>query len=260
MTPQWDKRIQRARELASQYTAAAQVLGFYAEVASFQKDIYDAATRDGLSPDPSRPLREQFAMPWLSNRLPLLFDLVEKKGPAGLAKAARELKQQPRAWDTLLATQAEGQEVTQQFFVRACTQPFAEYLVSRSNAQWTGYTGSTCPLCNGKLQVGVLRPEGEGAKRSLVCSVCATEWDFRRILCPFCGEEDPAKLPRFSAADEFPHVYVEACDTCKRYFKTVDLSINGLAIPLVDEIAAASLDVWAAEHGYQKIELNLMGL
>jgi formate dehydrogenase maturation protein FdhE len=40
----------------------------------------------------------------------------------------------------------------------------------------------------------------------------------------------------------------------------VDLTINGLAVPLVDEIAAAALDLWAVEHGYQKIELNLMGL
>jgi formate dehydrogenase maturation protein FdhE len=42
--------------------------------------------------------------------------------------------------------------------------------------------------------------------------------------------------------------------------KSVDLTVNGLAIPLVDEIAAAPLDLWAAEQGYQKIELNLMGL
>jgi hypothetical protein len=33
-----------------------------------------------------------------------------------------------------------------------------------------------------------------------------------------------------------------------------------LAIPLVDEIAAAALDLWAVEHGYTKIELNLVGL
>ena len=25
---------------------------------------------------------------------------------------------------------------------------------------------------------------GDGGKRSLICSLCATEWDFRRIVCP----------------------------------------------------------------------------
>jgi len=33
----------------------------------------------------------------------------------------------------------------------------------------------------------------------------------------------------------------------------------GLAAPLVDEIDAAPLDLWAREHGYSKIELNLLG-
>jgi len=30
--------------------------------------------------------------------------------------------------------------------------------------------------------------------------------------------------------------------------------------PLVDEIDAAALDIWAREHGYKKIELNLVGV
>ncbi len=33
----------------------------------------------------------------------------------------------------------------------------------------------------------------------------------------------------------------------------------GIAVP-VDEVAGASLDLWALERGYQKIELNLVGL
>jgi len=30
----------------------------------------------------------------------------------------------------------------------------------------------------------ILRGEGDGAKRSLVCSLCAMEWDFRRLFVP----------------------------------------------------------------------------
>jgi formate dehydrogenase maturation protein FdhE len=40
----------------------------------------------------------------------------------------------------------------------------------------------------------------------------------------------------------------------------VDLTRLGFAVPLVDEVATAALDVWAREHGYKKIELNLVGL
>jgi formate dehydrogenase maturation protein FdhE len=55
-------------------------------------------------------------------------------------------------------------------------------------------------------------------------------------------------------------VRIEACDTCKHYLKGVDLTRLGFAVPIVDEIDAASLDLWAREHGYKKIELNLVGI
>jgi formate dehydrogenase maturation protein FdhE len=40
----------------------------------------------------------------------------------------------------------------------------------------------------------------------------------------------------------------------------VDLTRLGLAAPLVDEVYAAPLDLWAGEHGYSKVELNLVGV
>jgi len=258
--PDWEERIRRARELAAQYPSAAQVLDFYAEIAAFQKHVFDAVAAENLPPDPVRPLAEQLVRPAALKCFPALVDLVEKKGPPGLAQAARELRHQGAdQWRALLDSQADGFDPARQFFARAYLQPVAGYLARDSEVQISGYSGSVCPVCGARPQLSVLRPEGDGGKRSLVCSRCTTEWEFRRVLCPNCAEEDPAKLPRFSA-DEFPHVRVEACDTCKRYLKSVDLTINGLAVPLVDEIAAASLDLWAAEHGYGKIELNLMGL
>jgi FdhE protein len=257
--PDWEKRIRRARDLAAQYPAAAEVLSFYGEIAAFQREVFEATAAENLHADPMRPLGEQLVQPAALSRFSALLELVERKGPAGLAKAARELRQQgPDQWRALLESPPDGDQ-TRRFFARACLQPVAEYLAFDSKLHFSGYTGTLCPVCGGKPQLGVLRPEGEGGKRSLVCSGCATEWNFRRILCPNCAEEDPLKLPRFSA-EEFPHVRVEACDACKRYLKSVDLTLNGLAVPLVDEIAAAPLDLWAAEHGYQKIELNLTGL
>jgi len=258
----WEKRIQRARELGGQYPAAAQMLGFYAEIAEFQKQIFDALTRAELHFDPARPLREQVVPSAVIDRFPAFIGLVEKKGPSGLANAARELRQRgPEHWRALLDPRPVGDhpDPTHSFFARACLQPVAEYLALDSGAELSGHSEARCPMCGSRPQLAVIRPEGQGGKRSLECSWCLAEWEFRRILCPYCAEEDNAKLPRFSAA-EFPHVRVEACDTCKHYLKSVDLTVNGLAVPVVDEIAAASLDLWAAEHGYEKIEFNLMGL
>jgi FdhE protein len=100
---------------------------------------------------------------------------------------------------------------------------------------------------------------GDGGARSMVCSFCLAEWNFRRIICPGCGEEDNRKLPVFTASD-FDYVRVECCDTCKTYIKGVDLTKNGRAEPVVDELASAPLDLWAREHGYAKLQSNLLGM
>lgn len=92
-----------------------------------------------------------------------------------------------------------------------------------------------------------------------MCSACLTIWPFRRVVCANCGEERPDKLGVFQSP-AFDHVRIEACDTCWHYIKGIDLTRLGLAIPLVDEVAAAALDLWAMEQGYTKIELNLVGL
>ena len=64
---------------------------------------------------------------------------------------------------------------------------------------------------------------GDGGKRSLICALCATEWEYRHIVCPACGEEDVDKLPVYTAegSKEISHVRVEACDTCRHYIKTI---------------------------------------
>jgi FdhE protein len=86
-----------------------------------------------------------------------------------------------------------------------------------------------------------------------------SSWEFRRVVCAACGEENPARLSYFQT-NEYEHVRIEACDSCKHYIKGVDLTRLGFAEPLVDDVATAALDLWAVEKGYTKIELNLVGL
>lgn len=62
------------------------------------------------------------------------------------------------------------------------------------------------------------------------------------------------------AAEGFDHLRVEACATCRHFIKTIDLKKNGRAVPVVDELAAIPLSLWAAENGYTKVSANLLGL
>jgi Protein involved in formate dehydrogenase formation len=102
------------------------------------------------------------------------------------------------------------------------------------------------------------RREGDGAKRQMMCSFCLQDWDFRRIYCPACGEEDEKKLPVY-VAEQFPHIRVEVCETCKVHLRTIDLTTNGNAVPVVDDLAAIPLSLWGQEQGYTRLHPNLLG-
>ena len=150
------------------------------------------------------------------------------------------------------------EDLTVQFFCRVFLQPYAEHARGRTEPAGSGET-ALCPFCGRKPVAGVLREEGLGGKKWLLCSFCLGEWEFRRLLCPACGQADPARLAVYTT-DEFPQVRVDACQACKVYTKTVDVTRDGQAVPLVDEIAGAALDLWAGRQGYNKLELNLVGL
>jgi len=192
--------------------------------------------------------------------------VVEQNGPSPLREAARELRDGGEdAHFQLLTVFWNGSEPgallpgPNDFFARAFLQPYAAAIRSRSSMRWSGPTPYPCPFCKRKPGLGVLRPLGDGGQRSLVCSFCLAEWEFRRIVCPGCGEENHAKLPVYTA-EELKHVRVEACDSCRSYIKTVDLTKSGLAEPVVDEMASIPLDLWAQKQGYTKLQCNLLQL
>jgi FdhE protein len=269
----WVARIERAEELSLKYPFAAEILLFYKQVASFQRG-FDArlrANRDLMARIRGvTPLREQLNLDALLPELPAFLDLVSKAAPAPLAAhagqpAASGIDAQPQ-WEDILKTYWEngGRFETelddlQTFCAQAFLQPYAELIVAHREVPPPVARRMACPLCAGAPHLGVMRPEGDAAKRLLQCSFCATEWDFTRIVCPACGEEDEKKVC-FYSANGFEHIRVEACDSCKTYLLSVDLTKNGRAVPVVDEIAAVPLNLWARESGYSKLHPNLMGM
>jgi hypothetical protein len=50
-------------------------------------------------------------------------------------------------------------------------------------------------------------------------------------------------------AQQFEYVRVEACETCRSYLKSIDLTNNGLAVPEVGDLASTPLTLWAEESG-----------
>ena len=262
MKETWATLIERAEYLAAKSEATKELLSFYAKLLRAQKRIYDSLrSRKGWLP--TGVLEDDLSV--VRTLLPDLLRVVEAHGPAALAEEARTLLRTDVAEiDEMMLVQWRA-PTDVRFFPKAFLQPYARWLAEsggRPRDRVFERHESRCPFCGGRPQVSFLQVKevsAESGNRDLICATCLTAWPFRRVVCAYCCEERPTKLGYFHSP-EFAHIRVEACDTCNRYIKGVDLTRLGLAIPLVDEIAAAPLDVWAQEHGYTKIELNLVGL
>jgi formate dehydrogenase accessory protein FdhE len=263
----WQQRIRRAEQLAEQHPFAAEILAFYVHIAGFQQKLSQRLQSVSV-PAGQIPalLSGQPEFPELLNSFPQFLSLVEEKAPVRFAQTGRELHDSSATdWSELLnhcwsANDNDGPpDAPQDFLAFAFLQPYAEFVRSRVPLHLEGYTHSLCPFCSRKPVLGILRQQGDGGRRSLLCGFCLTEGEFRRIVCASCGEENHAKLPVYTA-ESFPYIRVECCDACHTYIKSIDLTKNGLAVPLVDELASLPLDLWAQEHGYEKLHPNLFGM
>ena len=277
----WDRRIRRATDLTSTYPFAAQGLKYYTRLATFQKGLYgEVAKALANSPKVSadRPLRDELDLFLLLPHFSRFLSFVREIAPtpigeaaAGLARAGTPAWQhaiedfwhgEPDTWLTPDSQQFEAGPSTaissDRLLAWIFLQPYAEYLADHRESMTVDGAPSTCPVCGGRPITGVLRSEGDGARKSLICMLCAHEWNFRRVYCPSCGEEREPQMA-FYSAPEIAHVRVDVCDTCHTYLKSVDLTKMGLAVPVVDELATLPLDIWAQEHGYEKLQINLLG-
>lgn len=263
---EYDARIRRAARLFKQYAFAAEFLDFYKHIAMFQKalraSIVSGVKSSALVAELRAPLDLTVLLPHFRGFL----STIEQHAPSALAKSAHQISLlSSDSWIASLEAywQHAGKYDQQvgafaQFLARAFLQPYAEFRAALLPKPPIVATTNVCPLCGARPLSGVLRVEGDSGKRFLLCSFCSQEWEFRRIHCPTCGEQAEGKLPVY-VAEQLPHIRVEACDTCKFYLQTVDLTKDGHAIPLVDDLAAIPLTLWAHEHGYSRLQPNLLG-
>jgi FdhE protein len=263
---EYDARIRRAERLSARHAFAAEFLNFYKHVAAFQKSLRTKIVESNGTKSSGVDLRGPLDLTVLLPHFRGYLSTIEQHAPAALAKSAHQMSLLlSDSWIASLEAywQHAGKYDQQvgafaQFLARAFLQPYAEFRAAQAMKPPAVMTVNTCPLCGARPLLSVLRPEGDGGKRFLLCSFCLQEWEFRRILCPTCGEEAEAKLPVY-IAEQLPYIRVEACDTCKFFIPGIDLTKDGNAIPLVDDLAAIPLTLWAHEHGYSRLQPNLLG-
>lgn len=120
-----------------------------------------------------------------------------------------------------------------------------EYADTISDSLWYR---NRCPICGGEPDLAALE-RGSGRRR-LLCSRCDSEWGYVRVACPFCGNDDPAKLGYYPSEDRVYRLSV--CDRCHRYLKTIDLrEAGGERLLPAERVLTIGMDFAAQKAGYK---------
>ena len=256
---EFDRRAARAELLAGRSPAAEEPLRFAAGLYRVQAAVASDLEASHADEPLTGHLPEDAER--VAAAVPAVIRYADEAGPPALSETARARRQDlPSTAQTRLLVYWQG-DARDDYLSRAILRPYVEVLRAVRVPPDRAHREGSCPLCGGAPWVSARR-EGstmEGAKRMLACALCGGEWLFGRILCPSCLEQNPDRLPSFTSQTH-PTVRIEACETCRRYVKSLDLSEDARPIPEVDDLVSLSMDLWARDQGFARIEPGLAGL
>ena len=251
---EFGQRAARAELLAGQSASAREALTFAATLSHAQAKL--AAEIERI------PLTGRLESD-VERLIPLHDGLISEAadhGPSALSDEARKrANDDPATARMRLLVYWNGD--SDDYLSRALLQPYAEVLRARQVAPDRVHKRGHCPFCGGAAMISARKPTGDSDSglRMLRCALCALQWNVNRIHCPSCFEEDPYKLPQFRS-DVHANACIEACDTCRRYVKSIDLTQDARPIPEIDDLLSLSMDLWAIDEGYTRIEPGLAGI
>lgn len=253
----WLERRRRALELREVYPHAAEMLDLQAALCAAQERAAELARR-------AAPGAGELPRFVCAEVLPGVIEATLAAGPERLRETVLERFHEADL-EAVVSDWLAGREQSPAdgYLARAATSPVLEALPPlRSATGRPGLDEQHCPDCGGLPQLSYFAPSPEAlvtGPRQLVCSRCAAAWVYPRLCCAGCGSRTADRLPIFSDQERFASLRVDACEDCRHYLITVEGSKDVSAVPLVDEIAALPLDLYARELGFSKITTNLMG-
>jgi formate dehydrogenase maturation protein FdhE len=267
----FERRAARAELLAPTSEAAEAPLrfaaGLYRAGGAFVATALTAHERRALSgelvQDICRAPEASGPTGLLRDALRSVLRFAASHGPPELsAIAAARLDEGPPLFDARLRTLWAGEtDGRSDYLARALVRPYLEMLAALRIEPQRERRAGRCPFCGGAPWIASRRaqPNADGAERWLGCAYCGTEWMTNRLRCPVCAEENPDKLPSFRS-DRHPAARIEACENCRYYVKSLDLTIDARLVPEVDDLVSLAMDLWAAEQGFTRVEPGLAGV
>jgi len=121
----------------------------------------------------------------------------------------------------------------------------------RAHLRDADWDRGVCPFCGAPPGFAEVIEDG---RRRLACHVCGGAWTFRRLRCPFCGDDATRNLGRLdfeAPADQ--GYFISTCARCRGYVKELDQRVrwNG-GPPLVEDWGSPHFDLACVRAGYQR--------
>jgi FdhE protein len=159
-----------------------------------------------------------------------------------------------KAWSERLGIEADLVSFVGLNLSQAVAELHAEKV--RHKVDQENWIKGDCPVCGSHPSIErLMRDDG---KRMLRCGLCGTEWYFKRIMCPFCSNEDHNTLRYFVVEEETPTeksaFRVDVCDKCKVYIKTLDerkLPESAKPDLFMENLNTVYLDILAQKDGFE---------
>jgi FdhE protein len=109
---------------------------------------------------------------------------------------------------------------------------------------------STCFMCGAVATLAELQ-ENDQVKH-LRCGQCGADWQFPRLQCVYCGNEDHRTLKHMYTESHLETMRVEVCDKCHGYLKVItSFAPSSPEMLTVEDLATLHLDSIATARGYK---------
>ncbi|OFX62095.1 MAG: hypothetical protein A2046_16800 [Bacteroidetes bacterium GWA2_30_7] len=94
----------------------------------------------------------------------------------------------------------------------------------------------------------------------MACICCSTTWQFRRLKCSFCLNENKEDLGYLNI-ENYNDISAYVCDKCRRYIKTLKIkdeeSIYFNQKYIIDYLTTGDIDIAAIQNKY--IQESILG-
>ena len=109
-----------------------------------------------------------------------------------------------------------------------------------------------CFVCGAGATLGELQENNQ--VKHLRCGQCGADWQFPRLQCMYCGNQDHNTLSYLYAESRPDKTRVEVCNRCHGYLKVIAaFSPTQPELLAVEDLATLHFDYIAQERGYARV-------